>query len=172
MISGKNLRVIERIGYYYLYKKLPPKETRMPRHYASLPKKRSRLILDSINFEKKLNFDLIQEGKEILEFGDDIKNIANKGPYIFENKHYTDLVNEFLIKNRELKKEGKVDQYSSISLASEPIETPKKNKKNYRIPLKKEEEEEEEDDTTEMSGLNAEDDKNTAFFGLILNLKS
>lgn len=170
MITGKNLRVIERPGYYSLYKKLPPKVTRMPRCYASLPKKGSRLILDAMTMEQRLYFDLIQEGKEILEFGDNLKT-NTMGPYIFENKHYTDLVNEFLIKNRELKKEGKVDQFSSLSLATDSIETPKKSKPRYRIPVRDNDDNQEED-TTELSELSLGNDKSNTFFGLILNLKS
>lgn len=82
---------------------MPSKITRLPLEYSNLDNKVKEEIFDVINIERKVFHDLIEEGKEILEFGDDLKDDTYE-MYLFDNPEYSQLVSEFLKKSEEMKK--------------------------------------------------------------------
>lgn len=164
--------MVEDIGYYSLHKKRPMRVTRMPKEFMTLPKKHSLLALETINIEKKIFYDLIEEGKEILEFGDDLEN-EKYDNYLFDDPDYKHLVMEFMTKSVELKlknsEENKVENEGN-----------QENENNeYKITLNSNEEEDEEikneespQDKSLNNQVNLNKDRKSVFFGLILNLKS
>lgn len=145
------------------------KITRMPAEIAMLKKDNKILALDSVNLEKNIFYDVIQEGKELLEFGDDLDESSYE-MYLFDNKEYSDLVLEFLKKNSELKKKKKDEKSSEYSIVEGSF-SPERNKRfrNYQIRVKNTNKGENESSDEDVSNMQ---DCSSMNFNFILNLKS
>ena len=105
------------IGYYRLFKDSSYLINISPHPLPHLKEKHRKVAPVLTLMERKLFHDLIYEGKEILEFGDEIDDMIKtqkQEDYLFEDDEYYDLVEEFLERNQVLKEKNEMRRKEAI----------------------------------------------------------